>query len=403
MATSARAATRSSLARARASAACSSAMRLWRTSAATSRTARPSEADDEQRGESGAERAERARPGEQALDQLAHPQAEAERDEPAEARPDERRRASGASARATPERCAASTARSASSIGSARACFGNGGALRANGRGRRHRRRRVVDGDALVVEPEGARARAMFAHASLSPMRNCSARSRRMCGAGAPRAVTGGRKRTKRQSLSASGRASASPANDRLGVFGQFAGKDRRLGDAVEDLAVELLARLGHADDRLQRFAGVANLGLARRADRGERDRRRSRRRPLRRARSPCRSTRAGSPPAGRGWRDADGRPWSRRTGCGRCAGGRSRRAREARPARNACITSVERVFQIAQRRGAGIQRAQRVDQHDLPVEAGRSGRERTAAPHGSYRPRSAAPSSPPASAARFR
>ena len=72
--------------------------------------------------------------------------------------------------------------------------------------------------------------------------------------------------------MSASGKASASPANDRLGVFGQLAGKDRRLGDAVEDLPVEPLARLGHADDRLERLAGVADLGFACRADRGERD-----------------------------------------------------------------------------------------------------------------------------------
>ena len=70
-----------------------------------------------------------------------------------------------------------------------------------------------------------------------------------------------------------------------------------------------------------------ADLGLAGGADRGERDdvdlgadafgaRDRL-----------ARSARAGSPPAGRGSCDADGRPWSRRTGCGRCAGGRSRRA----------------------------------------------------------------------------
>ena len=49
---------------------------------------------------------------------------------------------------------------------------------------------------------------------------------------------------------------------------------------------------------------------------------RRSRRRQIRRASAALRPCGAGSPPAGRGWSDADGRPWSRRTGCGRCAGG---------------------------------------------------------------------------------
>ncbi len=72
--------------------------------------------------------------------------------------------------------------------------------------------------------------------------------------------------------MSASGEADRLAGEDRLRVFGQFAGKDRRLGDAVEDLAAQPLALFRHADDRGKRFAGVADLGFARRADGGERD-----------------------------------------------------------------------------------------------------------------------------------
>ena len=55
-------------------------------------------------------------------------------------------------------------------------------------------------------------------------------------------------------------------------IVGQPAGKHRRLGDAVEHLAVDALARFRRADDRRQNLAAVADLGFARRAHRGERD-----------------------------------------------------------------------------------------------------------------------------------
>ena len=93
-----------------------------------------------------------------------------------------------------------------------------------------------------------------------------------MWGGGAPAPSNGGRKRTKRQSLSASGSAERFARQRRRRIVGQPAGEHRRLGDAVEHLAVDALARFGRADDRRQALAAVADLGFARRAHRGERD-----------------------------------------------------------------------------------------------------------------------------------
>ena len=180
--------------------------------------------------------------------------------------------------------------------------------------------------------------------------------------------MSGGRKRRKRQSFSASGSAIASPANTALRIGRQFAGKHRRLGLAVENLAVEPLARLRHADDRIHRRAAMANLRFARRTDRGERDhvdrradafgaRDRTRRQ---QAQDILQAIMAGMMQMvglGRREQDAvDARAEHRR---------KQRRAAGAKGLQH----FGQRVFEIAHRRRAGIQRRQRVDEHDLPVE----------------------------------
>ena len=61
-------------------------------------------------------------------------------------------------------------------------------------------------------------------------------------------------------------------AVERLGRIGrQIAGKDRRLGLAVEGLAADRFAFLRHADDAGKLLAFLADRRLAGGADRGER------------------------------------------------------------------------------------------------------------------------------------
>ena len=221
-----------------------------------------------------------------------------------------------------------------------------------------------------VVEAEGARAGRALAHARRSPIRNCSARSSRICGAGSPRWVSGGRKRTNRQSLSASGSAIASPSKIAVRVGRQFAGKDRRLGDAVEDLAADRLALFRHADDGVERLAAGPDLGLAGGADRGERDdvdlrpdpfgaRDRLRRQRAQDRLQPVVARMMQMVGLGRREQDAvDARAEDR---------GEPRGAAGAEGAHD----FGERVLEIGERGRAGVQRRQRVDQHDLPVEPG--------------------------------
>ena len=146
-------------------------------------------------------------------------------------------------------------------------------------------------------------------------------------------------------------------------------GKHRRLGDAVEDLSVQFLARLGNADDRIQRLAGMANLRLAGGADRGQRD-----------------DVDFGADPFGArdrlGGQDAQDRlqpivaGMVQVVGLGRGeqdavdAGAEDRGERRGAPGAKRAQHLGERVFQIAKRRGPGIQGGQRVDEYDLAVEA---------------------------------
>ena len=135
------------------------------------------------------------------------------------------------------------------------------------------RRRRGRGRDRLVLRADDCGRRRSGAGASSTAMRRSSSRKARGRGGrslmrvgprsgiaargragyaarAAPGAVSGGRKRTKRQSLSASGRRDRVALEDRLRVGRQFAGKDGRFGDAVEHLAADRLALLRHADDR---------------------------------------------------------------------------------------------------------------------------------------------------------
>ena len=92
-------------------------------------------------------------------------------------------------------------------------------------------------------------------HASRSPIRNCSARSRRMWGSVGSRRralARGGRKRRKRKSV-VLGRRSVRPlkpsVEQRGGIVRQVAGKRRDLRLAVEHLATGRLARERRAGD----------------------------------------------------------------------------------------------------------------------------------------------------------
>ena len=109
-----------------------------------------------------------------------------------------------------------------------------------------------------VVEPKGAGAGRALAHARRSPIRNCSARSSRICGAGL--AARGQRRAEAHEPpvVVGLGQGDRVALEDRLRVGRQFAGKDGRFGDAVEHLAADRLALFRHADDRLEGLAAVS-------------------------------------------------------------------------------------------------------------------------------------------------
>ncbi len=248
----------------------------------------------------------------------------------------------------------------------------------------------VLDDEAAVragdgVEPEGARPLLfLFAHVSRSPNRNWQARSSLMCGRGAGPSGPGREGRAEAQEAIvrfAFRHGQPVAAKDRARIGRQLARKDRRLGRAVESLAVERLAGERRADNGVERLAAVPHRGLARRPHGGERDDVDFGAGKFRARDGARRSPAAESPPAGRGSCGADGRPWSRRPGscrssAGTVAAARWRGRRGRRPAPRS-----ERVLQIAQGGGAGIQRRQGVDQHDLAVEPGEMVAEEGAAP----------------------
>ena len=90
-----------------------------------------------------------------------------------------------------------------------------------------------------------------------------------------------------------------------------------------------------------------------------------------------ARRARVGAP-APRRWRraagagcGAGGRPWWRRRGCGRSAARGSARARSSRPGRKQARISAIAARRSSTARGPVVDRAERVDQHHLPVEPG--------------------------------
>ena len=151
---------------------------------------------------------------------------------------------------------------------------GNRLVLRANDRfGRVSGAGAIVDRDARGRRGErrGGGAGA-GAHARRSPIRNCSARSSRICGAGSPRWVERRAEADEPPVVVGLGQGDRVALEDRVRVGRQFAGKHRRFGDAVEDLAADRLALFRHADDGVERLAAGPDLSLAGGADRGERD-----------------------------------------------------------------------------------------------------------------------------------
>ena len=281
-----------------------------------------------------------------------------------------------------PDFCAASTSRSASSIGVCRGFGRDRIVLRLDDCGRGERRGAVVDGDARIVEAEGARAGRALGHASRSPIRNCRARSSRICGGSGCRRASGDRRPEAHEApVGVAPRpARARRREDRRGSAGKFAGKDRRLGLAVERLAADRLARVRRADDGVEDFAVPCRISASRVA--------RMAASAMTSILAPTPSARAmalggqsaaGSPRAGRGWCGAGGRPWSRRTGSGRCAGGTVEAKDEARPARKAESTSASACSRSLSAAGPefSARRARRPARS--AGRAGRNGRGRTA------------------------
>ena len=135
------------------------------------------------------------------------------------------------------------------------------------------------DDHVRIVEARRRRACAAstFAHCSRSPIRNCSARSRRIWGrTPAPFSITsraggsaGSDNRRPQLRRAVEG---ASASNRRSGSVRQIARIDHGLGFAVENLLAGAFAGDRNADDRGQRVAAGAYLRLARRPHRGHRD-----------------------------------------------------------------------------------------------------------------------------------
>ena len=145
--------------------------------------------------------------------------------------------------------------------------------MRANDRLGRVRGGLIVDRDAPVVEAKGAgRGAGAVVHARAVPdqelqrpvepdlRRGLAALGERRAEADEPPVVVG------------LGQGDRVALEDGVRVGRQFAGKDSRLGDAVENLAADRLALFGHADDGVERLAAGPDLSFAGGADRGERD-----------------------------------------------------------------------------------------------------------------------------------
>ena len=152
--------------------------------------------------------------------------------------------------------------------------WGSSALLRLNDRfGRKRRRADRRAAMRAVVEAEGA-GTGRAGHASRSPIRNCSARSSLICGAGSARWVE---RRAEAHEAPVvvrlrAGRV-ASPSKIACRVGRQFAGKDGRFGDAVEASA-RRSSRPSRGTPMMASSVSppCPDLGLAGGADRGQRD-----------------------------------------------------------------------------------------------------------------------------------
>ena len=242
--------------------------------------------------------------------------------------------------------------------------------LRANDRFGRKRRGLVVDGHAPIIEAKGAGAGRALAHARRSPIRNCSARSSRICGAGSPRWVKRRAEAHEPPVVVGFGQRDRVALKDRVRIGRQFAGKDGRFGDAIEGLPPNRLALFGHADDGVERLVARPDLSLAGGADRRQRDDVDLRPDPFR-ARDRFRRERAQDrlqpvvalmmQMVGLGRREQDAvDAWSEdRSEIGRASGAEG------------AHDFGQRILEILDRSGAGIECGERVDEDDLPIEPG--------------------------------
>ena len=211
-----------------------------------------------------------------------------------------------------------------------------------------------------------------------SPSRNSMARSRRMCGraGSSPEGrLEADARRAEAQEMDAGvrrGRPAARAASVRLaGSSGRSPGNTAASVRPSNSLAAQALARQRHADDAGQPLPARARLRLARGPAARPAPSPSPRRRQTTPARWPCRRPGAGSPPAGRGWCGAGGRPWWRRTAAGRCGAAGRLESQVLAPGRKHLRIASMRALQVGERAGAGVDGGERVDQHDLPVEAG--------------------------------
>ena len=236
-------------------------------------------------------------------------------------------------------------------------------------RGRRRLRRRIelLRLVAHLVEGEGGRA----SHASRSPSRNSSARSRRMWGSDRVRPSAVRLELRRAEAGEAHRQAPPPPSKTDSGSSGKSPGNH-----AISVLPSNTLPSTVSPGWGVPMIVGSAVAALASPSPRGWRAPRpapapRRGRRRSGRARWRGPPAGRGSPPAGRGRRGGAGRPWWRRTGCGRCAGCTSPLSQLVRPRRKEPRMAASAASRSATATGPALSAVERIDHDDLAVEAG--------------------------------
>ena len=269
-----------------------------------------------------------------------------------------------------PDFCAASISSSASSIGAASPPAGIGSccermtASGASGAG-------LSSTATRASSSRKARGRGGRSLMRDGPRSGIAARGRAGSAARAsPRAVSGGRKRTNRQSLSASGRAIASPSKIAFGSAGNSPGKTAASATPSKTWPPIVSPFSGTPMIASRVSRPMPDLSLARGADRGERDdvdlgpdpfraRDRPRRQGSQDRLQPVVARMMQMVGLGRREQDA--------VDAGAEDRGEARGASGAERAHDV----GQRVLEIAERGRAGVERGEGVDQHDLPIEPG--------------------------------